>query len=335
MRVMRAALRVLLLAAGTIAGTTTAGTCQQAGGETTHKAPPKADAKAPTDKPGGADAEKLSPRQKKAIARLRKDLAKIQAHLKDSAHAYRGSVTFECSGNAADLHGLELDFTGASNRTLQWFSLDDWRVVSRGAQSAVAQADGPWSKPQGNSPDVPLSPMLFVPHLAKAELSLPTPAEHKGRPALRIRARWRGKPATRALYATTVPSTRHEQILEALSRAAARDSKGRFMVDATMLYDPAARQWLSTTMRFSYLDGRTIPDDVLPPPSPEGLPALTSFPMVETIWHLERCDPKDAKLPKLDKRARELLQVDETGKPTPASPKKNADAASRDQKRGQ
>lgn len=321
MPLMRAALRILLLAAGASAGATTAGTCQGTGSETAQKPPvTSADAKP-------AVAEARNPRQQKAIARLRQDLTKIEANLNHAPHAYRGTVTFECRGDAADLHSLELDFTGASNRTLQWFFLDDWQVVHRGEHTAVTQGETPWGKPQGDSPDVPLSPRLFLPHLAKAELSLPMPAEHNGRPALRIHARWRGKPATRALYATTVPSSKHEQILEALGRAAAKDTKKLFMVDATMLYDPAARQWLSSTLRFSYLDGRDIPADVMSPPSPAGLPALQSFPVIETIWHLERCDPKHVMLPKLDKNACELLRVDATGKSTAAPATKGEAAA--------
>lgn len=274
--------------------------------------------------------------KQKATKRLLQDLAKIEANLESTSHSYRGTLTFGCEDTAADLHNFELDFRGSQNGKVSWFFVDEWRVVLHGKRTAVVQVpednndpevEEAWQKPQGNSPDVPLAPTLFVPHLCKAELSLPKPAEHKGHPALQIHARWRGRAATRALYATTVPSSQHEQILEALSRAAARDKKDRFIVDAVMLYDPATRMWLASTMRFSYLDGRPIPDDVQPPPAPAGMPTLASFPMVEATWHMERCAAKDAALPTLNQRAQDILHVDATGTPLPAK------AAKRDPKK--
>lgn len=277
------------------------------------------------DTPPKASAKATAAKQK-ATTRLLQDLVKIEANLARSRHAYRGNLTVHTSLETDGLRELDLEFRGCRNGAVHWFFVNDWRVVEHGKRSAVVRVpennndpkvEEAWQKPQGDSPDVPLSPSLFVPHLSKAELSMPMPAEHDGRPALRIHARWRGKPATRALYATTVPSTQHEQILEALGRAAGRPKNKLYVVDAVMLYDPAAREWLASTMRFAYLDGRPIPDDVMPPAAPEGMPTLTSFPMIEATWHMTRCDNKDVALPELNERAREILRVDAAGKPLP------------------
>jgi len=307
---MRVALRILVVAA--------IGVLAPAAAQETSEKPAR-------PKPAPATAKE------KASKRLLQDLAKIEANLKTAPHSYRGTLTFGCDDGAAALHNFELDFRGSQKGDVSWFFVDEWRVVQNGKRTAVVQVpednndpevEDAWQKPQGNSPDVPLAPALLVPHLRKAELSLPKPAEHDGRPALQIHARWRGRTATRALYATTVPSSQHEQILEALGRAAARDKKERFIVDAVMLYDPATRMWLASTMRFSYLDGRPIPDDTQPPPAPAGMPTLKSFPMVETIWYLKRCDAKEAALPQLNQRAQDILKVDAAGTPLPAEPKK-------------
>jgi hypothetical protein len=183
------------------------------------------------------------------------------------------------------------------------------QVASAKQSVAVSHQDQPWSKPQGDSPEVPLSPRLLAPHLLTASLSLPEPAEHHGRPALRTYATWQGQPAKKLLFATTVPSTQHEQVFEALASAKA---KGRedLQLDATILYDPATREWLATTLRFACLDGKEISPNELPPKAPEGLPALTSYPLIEATWYLERRDFDEAQRPRFDARARQLLQLD-------------------------
>ncbi|MFT4512284.1 MAG: hypothetical protein ACI89X_004458 [Planctomycetota bacterium] len=277
---------------------------------------------------------KPSPAQAKAIARVRADLTKASKRLEKTPHAYKGSLSVLSFNENSSMVPIELDFTGATDGTLDWFFMDGWSVAARGRKVAVANGEQPWTEPQGDSPDVPISPLLFVPHLLTADLALPKPAEHEGRPALRVYAKWTGKPVKKLLFQMTVPSSQHEQVLESLANAAAR-GRDNLHCDATFLYDPASREWMSATLRFVYLDGRPIPEDEMPPKAPTGLPALQSHAMIEATWHMERSDFKTAKRPEYDARARQLLRLDKKGAPIaapkqpgkpkkPSKPKKNA-----------
>ena len=271
-----------------------------------------------------------SPAEAKALARMKADLAAASKQLRATPHAYTGTLNVSSYGDATAILPLERTFSGATDGTVQWFEMHGWNVATRGEHVAVQHGDQPWSKPQGYSPDVPISPMIFVPHLLTAKLTLPKPAEHLGRPALRIHATWSGKPIKKLLYQTTVPSTQHEQVLEALASAAGKGRKN-MQLDATFLYDPASREWLSATLRFACMDGRPIPDDEQPPAAPKGLPVLPSHPLLEATWHLQRSDFQQAKRPDYDARARQLLQLDANGAPLP--PKTSAGANKRPAKK--
>tara|TARA_R110002096_G_scaffold136019_2_gene288286 strand:- start:2338 stop:3129 length:792 start_codon:yes stop_codon:yes gene_type:complete len=261
---------------------------------------------------------------------MKADLAAASKQLRATPHAYTGTLNVSSYGDATAILPLERTFSGATDGTVQWFEMHGWNVATRGEHVAVQHGDQPWSKPQGYSPDVPISPMIFVPHLLTAKLTLPKPAEHLGRPALRIHATWSGKPIKKLLYQTTVPSTQHEQVLEALASAAGKGRKN-MQLDATFLYDPASREWLSATLRFACMDGRPIPDDEQPPAAPKGLPVLPSHPLLEATWHLQRSDFQQAKRPDYDARARQLLQLDANGAPLP--PKTSAGANKRPAKK--
>lgn len=255
---------------------------------------------------------KPSPAAARAKTRLLADLLLASKQLLVTQQAYRGTLKVQTQQDIEHLPKLDYEFHGANDDTLQWFAIDGWQIASRKQSVAVSHKDQPWSKPQGDSPEVPLSPRLLAPHLLTATLSLPEPAEHHGRPALRTYATWQGQPAKKLLFTTTVPSTQHEQVFEALASAKA---KGRedLQLDATILYDPATREWLATTLRFACLDGKEISPQELPPKAPEGLPVLTSYPLIEATWYLERRDFDEAQRPRFDARARQLLQLDARG----------------------
>ena len=250
----------------------------------------------------------LPPAASKVMARLRADLEAVHQNLCSAPHAYAGTLTVVSPANANLVARLEREFDGADDGNLAWYAMGDWCVVSRKQHVAVRCGERPWSQPQGDSPEVPLSPKLLAPHLLTATLSPPEPAEHEGRPALRVYAVWHGKPAKQLLMQTTVPSTQHEQVLEALASAV---GKGRenLQVDATVLFDPASKRWLSTTLRFVCMDGRPIPEDEQPPTAPQGLPTLPSRPEIEGTWCIHNREFRTAKRPMLDARACQLLQI--------------------------
>jgi hypothetical protein len=269
-----------------------------------------------------------SPAQTKIIARLRADLTTAHKRLTKTPHAYKGTLSVASFNENNAMLPIDLDFTGATDGTLEWFFMDGWSIAARGRKVAVANSKQPWMEPQGDSPDVPISPLLFIPHLLTAKLTLPKPAEHEGRPAVRIYARWSGKPLKKLIFQMTVPSSQHEQVIEALANAAAR-GRNNLQCDATFLYDPASRDWMSATLRLAYLDGRPIPNNEQPPAAPKGLPPLTSHRLIEATWHIEHSDFTTAQRPNFDARAHQLLRLNEKGEPIaapekPGKPKKRA-----------
>jgi hypothetical protein len=271
---------------------------------------------------------KPSPAQTKVIARMRADMTAASKRLTKTPHAYKGTLSVASFSEANAMVPMDLDFTGATDGTLEWFFMDGWSVATRGRRVAVANNKQPWTEPQGDSPDVPISPLLFIPHLLTAALTLPKPAAHEGRPAMRIYAKWSGKPLKQLIFQMTVPSSQHEQVIEALASAAAR-GRNNLQCDATFLYDPASRDWMSATLRFAYLDGRPIPNNEQPPTAPKGLPPLTSHRLIEAIWHLERSNFTTAQRPDFDARAHQLLRLNKKGEPIaapekPGKPKKRA-----------
>ena len=309
---MRLQLQTLALASLIAAAASGVVRCQGEGGGSTTEAQTRARSPATSAAQEGVD-----PRHQKAKARLREDLKKLGSSLKAAAHAFRGEAS--CRFWSAEPPDLDWDFVGASNGVVQWFALDEWRGIERGERAATARGEAPWGKPQGDAPEVPLSPQLLAPHLETATISLPTPSSFHGRPALRIHTRWQGKAATQAIYAATLPSSMHEQVLEAQAMAAGRGKGQLHTVDATTLYDPSTRRWLSSTLRFARTDGRPIPADRQPHPAPKGLPVLTSYPLFEFVWRLERCDLQEVPLPELNQRACDLLKIDKMGRPISGS----------------
>jgi len=241
------------------------------------------------------------------IQRLHKDLERTLAQLQ-RAHAFEGTVQFTSENELNQMVPLDKAFVGASDGKDHWFTLDEWRVVHRGDRTAVLRdKDGEWSEPLGDTPDVPLTPSLLLAHFKNAKLTPPKPTMHDHRPAMRVHATWSGKAAKDVMFTTTVPSSQHEQLLEALATAAKRGNKN-VLVQATLLYDPATRRWIEATLRFAYLDGRPFPEGEQPPEAPHGLSPLPGRVALQSIWHLRACATKKAPKPALDAEAKRLLQ---------------------------
>lgn len=276
-------------------------------------------------------------RTEKRAQRLLQDLKKAAAKVAKSPHAYQGRVGVYSHNEPNRMVPLEHDFRGARNGNRSWFALDRWQVAHHGKHTIVRrlpertpgailadQLPPAWQEPQGDSPEVPLTPALLLPHFQHATLGTPKPTEYQGRPAMQVHASWTGKPAKNVVYAATVPSSQHEQTIEALAGAAGRNQQ-HFQTDAILLYDPASKAWLSSTLRFVYLDGRKISADEQAPKAPAGMPLLTIHPAIEAIWHIERCPTKDVPMPTLDQAARQRLRLPEATKPKsltrPGSPK--------------
>ena len=253
------------------------------------------------------------PKVDRAQQRLRADLKKLGDALQRGAHQYRGALRFRC--NDAQFHQLDLRFAGAYDGDCRWFALDDWRVVTHGKKSASSLDQAAWKTEDDHVPELPLSPRLLQVHLPKAELSLPQPSEFEDRPALRVYAKWTGPAAAALVRETVVPSSQHERVMDALAGMAKRQ-RPNVVVDGTLRYDPATSRWLATTLRFAVTDGRVIEDEDLRPDAPEGLPQLTSQPMFEVVWTLQRA-PQGA-LPRfaLDEATARALDLE------PAAPKR-------------
>ncbi|MFN3240862.1 MAG: hypothetical protein ACE37K_05040 [Planctomycetota bacterium] len=241
------------------------------------------------------------------IQRLHDDLTETVAQLQ-KAHAFRGTVVFTSQNDLNQVAPLDKAFVGARDGTDRWFALDDWRVVQRRDRTAVRRGQqGGWREPLGDTPDVPLTPALLLPHFRTAELSPPGPTMHNDRPAMRVHATWAGKAAKKVLYATTVPSSQHEQLIEALASAASRGND-KVHVSATLLYDPATRRWIEASLRFAYLDGRPFAEHEERPEPPHGLRPLPGRVTLQAIWHLQTCKPEQAPKPELDDEAQRVLR---------------------------
>jgi len=302
----------MTVAAGTIATTIAAVVAALVG---VARAPAQRPPAPPQEKPAGEPGEQR-PAEKGADApkpvdrvqqRLRDDLQKLAEALQKQPHGYRGTMRLTCAGGA--VNRLDVSFDGAGDERCDWFRLDDWRVLQHGERSVVSQDDEAFHRPQGYSPELPLSPRLLDAHLLTAALAPPQPADFDGRPALRVHAKWTGAAAADVVRATVVPSGDHEQLMGAFASMAKR-GREHVVVDGTLLYDPATARWLSTTLRFALGDGVVIEDEADRPAAPEGLPKLTSQPRLEVIWTLQR-RPVDA-LPRfeLDAAARRELGLD-------------------------
>jgi hypothetical protein len=143
-----------------------------------------------------------------AVLRARRDLAAAADTLAAHAHAFAGRIAY-AGAPTDELTSFEYAFTGAAGGAFDWFTLDEWCTARNGARTIVRRDRAAWSKPQGDSPDLPLSPRLFVPHLPHAALARPEPSEFRGRPALRVHATWRGEAAKLLVRELALPSTRH------------------------------------------------------------------------------------------------------------------------------
>ena len=245
-------------------------------------------------------------RRARQVLRLQADLRQSLAALR-RPHAFCGEVQLRSHNNLNQLVPLQVKFSGACDREHEWFQLDDWRVLQRAERLAVRRGDaGEWREPRGDTPDVPLTPRLLLPHLLTAELAPPEPTTYDDRPAMRARATWRGTAVKKLMFDAAVPSSLHEGMVEALANAAARGNE-RVYAQATTLFDPATRAWISSTLRFVYLDGRPFLEGEAAPPLPRGLPPLPGRVLMEGIWHLEACPPEDYPKPALSAEARRLL----------------------------
>ncbi|MCB9878338.1 MAG: hypothetical protein H6835_12135 [Planctomycetes bacterium] len=266
------------------------------------------------------------PAQPPKPAPLDKTLTAVLAEIAGTPHAFDGSLAWGPLRDAqAPLDPLDCAFRGGvtvdeTHGEQRWHSLLDWTVLQRGARGATRRVrqirepgredrieDTGWQDPQGDAPEVPLTPRLLLEQLPHATIGSAAPAEVDGRPAMRVLATWHGKAAKAAVLTAAVPSSRHEQLLETLATVAARDQE-LCSVCAEIRYDPATRRWLAATLRVLLVNDKPLPADEPPLPAPAGMPAPTGRPMAELIVTLRRRDPAELPPPVLDDRARELLQ---------------------------
>lgn len=244
--------------------------------------------------------------EQQRIERMRKDLARTRAHL-HKPHAFRGSVRFTVHDDVHPEIQIDKDFVGATDGKDEWFTLGIWQVVQRGDRTAVSWGrDSGWGEPLDETPDVPLTPSLLLPHFATAKLTQPQPTMHDDRPAMRVHATWSGLAAKKVMSAASVPSQKLDQLVEGIAGAAG-DGNDKAHVSATLVYDPATRRWIEASLRLAYLDGRPIPDDEEAPEAPYGLQPLPGRALFDAAWHLQACEPKLAPKPALNHEAHRVL----------------------------
>src|SRR5690606_23846177 len=134
----------------------------------------------------GTSAAKPGPAPKPAP--LDKHQTAMLAEIAATPHAFDGRLTWGPQPRPdVQLDPLDCAFVGGiaahDDGELRWHSMLDWTVLQRGDRGATRHGrDGPaagrtrtgeqiaWQSPQGDAPEVPLSPRLLLEQLPKANI---------------------------------------------------------------------------------------------------------------------------------------------------------------------
>jgi hypothetical protein len=219
-------------------------------------------------------------------------------------HAFTGTCRFNPyrGGGAAE---DTVRFRGAWKDGVELFSMDNHSVLTHGPRQVVRVLDRPWTPPQGDAPDCPLSPRVLATHLPTATIKSCQATSHADRPAMRVHAVWTGKEAGALAVETSVPHAKGTALLESMP-ALLKRVPDRVVVDATICFDPATRTLLAATLRIALLGEAEPPDE--PPPVPLGLPALTKEGLANFTFDVVVQQPTLVPMPVLeDARLRALL----------------------------
>ncbi|HEX6810953.1 MAG TPA: hypothetical protein VF384_04945 [Planctomycetota bacterium] len=220
------------------------------------------------------------------------------------AHAFTGTCKFPAGvGEAGE--GTTVVFQGAWQDGLALHTVPPHSVVTYGERELVRVLERPWTLPQGDAPDCPLSPRMLATHLPSATIQSWSAASHDDRPAMRVHAVWTGKQARALAAEAAVPHSKSQQALESIGLLTRVPN--RVVVDATVCFDPATKSLLAATLRIAVLGDEEWPADTEPTPSPAGLPPLPKPGLAEFTFDVLVVAAEKVPMPVLDGKPRELL----------------------------
>ncbi|MFK7740220.1 MAG: hypothetical protein AB8H80_07840 [Planctomycetota bacterium] len=279
-------------------------------------------------------------RQLKLRHRFVRDLDRIIVNGSAEPHAFAGKVRVQSGG----IDTMECAFGGGLTAHQgvagSWFEVPCFRSHTVGTRTIFSFKNQAWEAEHGDEPEVPLSPTYLLPHLRHAAVGTPQPDSFDGRPAMRVHCQFTGRASKNVLYAAAVPMAQYDRMVESQAIQASR-SPASYVVDLSLLYDPATQRWLTATLRLAWLDGTPIEPSDPPRPTPRGLPKLSEGVNMEAIWSIRRMPPKGTSQsrsprhdsldfesadsgmePELDASARRLLRIEQPAKQAPSAKKK-------------
>lgn len=249
------------------------------------------------------------------LARAAADLRAAAAHLQTHDVAFDGLIYLPL-GKLGPWDGSQraVAFAGAQHDDLLIYRCHDFQVVVRDRTEVTKKGDGPWTKPQGDAPDCPLSPRAFAAHLPTSTVDAWRATSFEDRPAVAVHLEWRDTAAKDLLAnATAAPDSRSSQLLDALaSFAGDRDPSQQLVLDAIAFVDPATKTLYAATLRLAVVDrSGLLPIPETPPPAqrPE-LPPLAHPVLAEIDWVLTIAPAATMPLPELDAAARARLGLE-------------------------
>jgi len=231
--------------------------------------------------------------------------------------AFTGTCLFDAGQADIDVGAGagRIPFRGAWQHGLALLHMRDHTVLTCRDRQLVAKDGGDWTLPQGDAPDLPLSPRALARHLPHATLDGAEPVFLDGRPALRVHAVWTEHAAAALLQETYHPSPPAQRMLERLPEILEQQPAERACVDATICFDPATRTLRSATLRVALLTGEELREHDEPRIAAAGLPALRSPAMFEYTFSLTLVPLDLVPFPPLDDALCERLAW---SPPTPA-----------------
>lgn len=229
--------------------------------------------------------------------RARDDLRAACEALLEQRIAFTGSCRFTALKGSAPDDDAPIPFRGAWDRGLALLQVLDFTVLSHGEHQCQRRGDGAWTRPQGDAPDLPLSPRALARHLATAAITAPEPVFVDDRPAMRVRAEWLGAAATALVRDTSHPHGKSQQLLERLPIVLDKRPAESNCIDAAVCYDPATRTLRSAVLRVALLHDQDLPTTDEPDPAPEGLPVLGRRVMLQFTFTLTLVPPDQVPLP--------------------------------------
>lgn len=243
-------------------------------------------------------------------------LASARALQRDD-HAFSGTFSVAAGRDAGVPDTPPVEYRGAVSGAVHLLRLGEHTVLTHGQRQIERRGDAPFTVPQGEAPDCPLSPRALAAYATTATIGAVTAGSWHDRPAMRALLTWRGDAAAALVGEACCPAAKWRSLLDGMPNRLRKGEPERNDVSATVVFDPAMRTILAATVRFAVV-GPDEPRDVDPePPCPEGLPPLTKALWYQFVYTTEVLPKPAEPMPRLDEKDRERLGLPTAPAPQP------------------